>query len=436
MIIVVAATTGVLILALAMAYDEINRARRLTIYTWTIAGIGLLYGPVSAFVYLKTASGANPYWAPHIPANGMSYLAHPLAAILLLLGMLVGRFLCGIFLPQTPRRSTTVDVNESRKLLIVFCGILVVAVAAQGVYTHAYGGYVAMLGYSRMIRSGLFEVHNPYSFLYPLSGFAAMAFFGFFGLMSERKDIRTIVLTGVAFACSLYVFYSWLGRISFSIFIMSIPLGCTYLRKWSPYVVIATGVVLAGLAIAMAYAVSNMLELKTAANFTDFLAKELSFPFASFFAQLRDGRHIYLMFKSILVMPIYFLPSSLIGGFITSESALNTQVLMGARKGTFGVTGEAPVDLLTFSVMQASFYGIAVTGALAGMFVHFIQYNIDLIHHRYVRAFMEAYVALKVGLFAVAYADPAQFIPGNFALIGMLAILRVIDVKKKIGTTD
>lgn len=83
MIIVTAATTAVLILALWLILHELGRAGRLTVYAWAIMGIGVLYGPVSAFVYLQSVSGVNAYWAPYIPNDGISYLAHPLAAMLL-----------------------------------------------------------------------------------------------------------------------------------------------------------------------------------------------------------------------------------------------------------------------------------------------------------------------------------------------------------------
>lgn len=431
MLIVIAATTGVLILALALVFEELGRAGRLTVYAWGILGIGLLYGPVSAFVYVQSVSGANYYWSPYIPNAGTSYITHPFAAMLLLVGAAVGRFFGETFVRQPRHRTSKCDPNRRRKLIILFCILLATAGIAQGVYAHAYGGYVSMLGYSRMIRSGIFEVHNPFSFLYPLAGFAVMAFLGFFGLMCERAEARVIMLASVALVCSVYVFYSWLGRMGFVVFAMSVPLGYAYMRVRSPYVIMAIGTMLVASGIVLAHAISTALMLNAATSLSHFMARELSFPFASFFAQLNADKYLYTFFKGIFAAPLYLLPSSLINDLVTSPSTLNTEVVIGQRKGMFGVTGEIPVDLLTLAVMQVKFYGVPVVGLIYGMSLKGVQYAVDAIQHPHVRAILEAYISLKVGLLTVAYADPANVVRGNFALIVVLVILYVIDKPSK-----
>lgn len=166
--------------------------------------------------------------------------------------------------------------------------------------------------------------------------------------------------------------------------------------------------------IVSAYYVSVWLNVKAADSLPDFVARELGFPFGSFFAQLGTGDHLFRAFKDFVVAPLFLLPSSWWSTWVEDVSQVNTALIMGAPKGEQGVTGGIPVDLLTLGLMQAHVLGIAVVGAMFGVLLRFVQGLLDRIPNPGVRAVFGAYAALKLAVLGIFYAQPALFVSGNF----------------------
>jgi hypothetical protein len=312
--------------------------------------------------------------------------------------------------------------------------LLVLAVLAQGLYTKAYGGFLGQLDYSTLIRSSLFDrvPQNSWSFLKPLGGLAMIATYGFFGLwLSGRRGAGTIVGLVLAFVFSLYILYSWLGRMGFLVFLATFMLGVQLSRRSNPLKVIAWGGAAFIGILACAYGVSKWLNLKAADSLAEFLARELSYPFGSFLAQLEHGGHLSRGFIDFFLAPIYLLPSSWWTDSFETVGQVNTKVITGATKGVGGVTGAIPTDLLTLGLMQAHLLGVIVVGIMFGLLLRVLQAVIDRIPFHGVRGIFEAHVALNIAVLGVFYAQPNLMVSTNFALlVGSLIILVQLRVHR------
>jgi len=214
-----------------------------------------------------------------------------------------------------------------------------------------------------------------------------------------------------------------MGRIGFLTYLATFVLGAILYRRPRPFSLLFLGL---GVLIAIlvgVYCISIWLNLKPADNLLVFLVQELSFPFGSFFAQLDFGENLFRCFKDFIVSPVYLLPSSLWTQWVEGVSQVNTALIMGAPKGKQGVTGGIPVDLLTLGLMQMSVYGIPIVGAVFGALLRLIQYLLDNINNPGLRAVFEAYIAIKIAVLGVFYAQPELFVSGNFALAVSLIII-------------
>jgi hypothetical protein len=156
------------------------------------------------------------------------------------------------------------------------------------------------------------------------------------------------------------------------------------------------------------------------------LARELSFPFVSFFTQLDLGENLLRAFKDFVVAPVYFLPSSRwLSWGVEDVSQVNTAVILGMPKGVRGETTGIPVDLMTLGLMQASLAGIAVVGVIFGTLLRFLQGLLGKIDNFGVRAMFEAFVILKIAILGMFYPQPAHFVSENFAVLVVALIISI-----------
>ena len=170
------------------------------------------------------------------------------------------------------------------------------------------------------------------------------------------------------------------------------------------FIVLGTGIMIA--ILVGVYCISIWLNLKSDDNLLVFLARELSFPFGSFFGQLDFGENLFRCFKDFIVAPVYLLPSSLWTQWVENVGQVNTALIMGAPKGVRGVTGAIPVDLLTLGLMQMFVFGILIVGAGFGALLRLIQCLLDNVANPGLRAVFEAYIAIKIAVLGVFMPSP------------------------------
>ncbi len=110
------------------------------------------------------------------------------------------------------------------------------------------------------------------SFLQPFGGLALFASFGFWGLwLSRRRGAGVIAGFVFSFLFSLYILYSWLGRITFLVYLATLVLGTLLARRPRPLRLLAGGGLVMLAIIVSAYYVSVWLNVKAADSLPDFL---------------------------------------------------------------------------------------------------------------------------------------------------------------------
>lgn len=403
---------------------------RMTMLDWALMALGGMYGLGWAIVMAGSRAGLNPLWDDWLLPHSSVYFLHTVSAVVLTFGVILGWYATDRFWGAKTAGLRTFRHPTLASWASAFWLILFIAVVLQWLYTYVYGGFFGILSYSADIRSGIFPVDNPLSFLQPFGGLALISALGFWGIwISGKRSLWSFLGLVFSFLFSIYILYSWLGRMGFLVFIAAFPLGYAIARIRSPLTLLAVCVGGFSLLLLCAYLVSVSMGIKSADSLLAFLSRELSFPFVSFFAQLRLGENLFLGFKDFIAAPLYLLPSSLWLQWLEPIGQVNTAVIMGAPKGEEGVTGAIPVDLLTAGIMQVHVVGIPVVGVLFGALIRFVQFLVDRIPFLGLRAVFQAYLALKIAVLAAFYAQPNQVVAGNFALIaGALVIVFCLRV--------
>jgi len=400
------------------------RIGRLSLLDWSVLAMGGVYGIGWSVVVVVTQSGNNPNWERWILPYSHLYFIHTGLAFVLLISMYLGWLIFGSLFHErgceTPKYRSNSPRNHNKRLLAAMWLLLIVSIVMQWVYTLAYGGFLGILEYSLLIRAGIFPIQNKFSFLRPFGGLAMFASFGFYGLWLSRYR-RPAVWFGLPLAVvfSLYILYSWMGRLSMVVYFTTFVLGAILFRKPRPLLLVFTGFTGMVVGLIAVYHISIFLQLKLADNFISFLAKEISFPFVSFFGELAYGKELFRWFKDLFVAPLYLLPSSIWSQWqwVDNIGQVNTALILGAPKGEHGVTGAIPVDLLTLGIMQVSVFGVPVIGFLFGALLRLIQELLQNIPNKGVQSLFEAYLALQIAVRGVFYAQPTLLVGGNFPLI-------------------
>ena len=398
-----------------LALADAKRRGRMALLNWTTLGMGGVYGAGWIIVLWVTEKGGNPLWYSWIVPNAEFYPVHTAAAFLLLAGIWVGWLVASKLFRRQPYERGVMLPSRDRWLATGLWLLFCVAVLSQWLYAKAYGGFLNMLDYSSAVRSGIFLVDNPLSFLRPFGGVAIFSSFGFFGLWLSGFRRLTIVLGCVlSFVFSVYILYSWLGRMGFLVYLSTFLLGFILYFKPKPLALLCSGSALLLGLLAGAYLISVWFNINPAENLVIFAARELSFPFGSFFAQLLYGDSLSRGFVDFLYSPVFLLPSSWWTHWLEDIGQINTALIMGAAKGEKGVTGSIPVDLLTLGLLQMHLAGVAAVGAMFGALLRMLQSILDRIGNPGVRSVFEAYVALQVAIIGIFYAQPSIFVSGNF----------------------
>ena len=417
---------GLLCMLVCVAFAVLHSLRlgHVTLLDWSVLGMGGIYGGCWALIAFVTKSGENPVWERALLPFEHLYPLHTLSMFILLGSIYIGWLLMGSLRFRPIKKLNFASENSDGRLILAGWVLLIIALFMQFFYSHAYGGLMGLLEYSASIRSGIFTVENPMSFLKPFGGMTFFSSFLFFGLWLGGCR-RWIVKIGfiLAFSFSFYILFSWLGRIGFFVYIATLVLSIMVARRVRPIPLLVGGGLTMLFILIGAYQLSVWLNIKVADDLISFLARELSFPFVSFFAQIDSGEHLLRGFWDILVAPVYLLPSSWWTKWVENVSQVNTELVIGAPKGVAGVTGAIPVDLITLGLMQAALAGIAGVGFIFGAGLRLLQKLLDRVRNFSVRAVFEAHLAIKIAVLAIFYAQPALVVSDNFALLVSIIII-------------
>lgn len=406
---------NLLITATIMA-AHVRTSGRITLLAWGLLALGGVYGIAWPIVLVATHLGHNPSWH-HLIAQTDDYLfLYGLSVQILLIGIISGWFFLSWRFPTPADARSRMPIAHETYWGAVFWIFFIASVIFQAIYASAYGGLFALLEYSVYIRSGAFDAlpPNSFSFLKPFGAFSIIATVGFFGLRLDRRRNTSIHLGfWLSFIFSTYILVSWLGRLGLLTFLATFPVAWASHKVRSPLIQLLVFSAIFALIIIAVYIVSVAANLKTASSLLAFFARELSFPYASFCAQLANGKYLFLGFKEFFLTPAFLLPSSIWSSWIQPIGQINTLVIIGAQKGASGNTTNVPVDLLTLGLMQFHIAGVYVVGAFYGLTLYCISYLLRKLRTHGVRVAIEAHIGLVIAAIGMFYAQPSLFIINN-----------------------
>ncbi|WP_102264476.1 hypothetical protein [Mesobacillus jeotgali] len=427
-------------------YFRLIKNKRLELLDWFLISMATFNGLGFGFVMFFTHGGRNSYIHNHLIMNFDSVLtiSYILLSITLLLSVLFGWYIAIGMKNTTKKRTKTHLYSNSdyyKKLLIVAWIMLFVSVISYGLFTRAYGGFIDYLAFSSARRSGVFVVANPFSFLQRFGSFSFFSSFVFFAYLIDKnnktqKKLSIFVGFILSLCFSLYVLYSWEGRVGFVFYIATFFLGyilysykstLAFVRKLSIFSIFSVFLLI----FIDAFLGRSGGSLGIVALFT----KELSFPFSSFYSIFHSSQ--YRWFFDVLTAPLLILPMRIWAGMlnIDTASSFNTFLLLGARKGEAGVYGETPVDLLSFVYLQGNVLGVIIIGLMGGIGLYIIHRLVNKVPINSFRSIISANVILYVAIMTVLYGDPHHILVRNFDLIvgfTILAFLLKFRNKKRI----
>jgi len=414
------------------------RARRhVDLVDWFTLAVGLFSGCGYAFVMVGAKAGQlDDLGQRWLYTNQAATWPYVLAAVLLLGAVWGGAFAIANALPASPSGaeplSSSVAGFVAGRVFILAWGFLVLGTVSYWQYARAYGGFGGLLDVSGAIRSGDFSspgMSNKWSFLQRFGGFTFLSSYLFWGLLLEPGQPRlrrlwTAIGILAALSFSLYVLYSWRGRVPFAIYLATFPMGWLIWRHGlTPSNIPRVACVLVA-SLSVILVTDKILERGSAdSSPAAFFARELSFPFVSFQAEYSHGETRW--FRDVAAAPAYLLPQRVWGGMLDLNTASdeNTKLLMGASKGKAGVTGTIPVDIITCSFMQGGFVGVLLVGALWGVILGLLDGHLRSFQIGSATQVLYAYAIIQWAVLTSLYGDPSHLVVRNFDFIIGLGVL-------------
>ena len=410
-----------------------NNKKQIPLLAWSLLACGLVYGLFGGYFLNGGYLLAEYPGIAYLKNNRQIFFFHSVFSTAIFFGMYIGWNFKNTVFDMIVFKSRKIFNVSNKTIFSLAWFFLIFGFFLRWLYSKEYGGFIKYLAYSRAIRSGIFEINNPFSFLQPFGSLVLISSYFFWSLFhSGYKKNKSFFGLLLSFLFSLYILFSLQGRMGFLIYLSTFVLSLVYIKKIKT-IYLVLGIIPAGfLLILFAYILSNLLGIKGADSFVYYIVKELSFPFVSFFAQLEHNQYLFGCFLDIITAPIHLLPSSITSGWFLSANQLNTLVISGAIKGEMGVTGTIPVDLITFGLMQLHFIGIFFIGILFGIVIKLLQNIAMSISNKNVSLVYLSNFSINIAFMSVFYAGSSNFIGKLFPFILIWLVFYALSIIKRL----
>lgn len=425
---------------------------KIDLVDWFTSAFGLFNGFSFSFIIWMTYKGQNDWlWTQWIVGHKEFYGVYLTASLLFLLSTWIGSSLINIIKSgKNFNVANVLNQNETsvqKKEAVISWLMLFISIFSYFVYIKGYGGVGNLIKYAPFIRSGHFElipVVNRWTFLERIGSFSFFSSFVFFGLILSKKTTKKMQMLNwsgliTSFSLSIFILYARLGRLSLVSYLIVFPVGYLLFRYRMSLRTITRLVIIFIISVFFIIPQVSALFKKDSnvTNISSFYASQMSFPYVSFFAQMDNGQYRYM--KDIVLSPVYILPDRIFKDLLHLDSAsdINTARIKGAVKGEDSVSGEMPVDILTFAFMQGGILGLFLVGILWGGFLLFVNLFISLVSTG-VRELLYAFSIINVAVLTIPYGDPRHFLLENiYFVVGITAffIFGIIQLKAKFYET-
>ncbi|MEE2729378.1 MAG: hypothetical protein VYA55_01095 [Pseudomonadota bacterium] len=412
-----------------------QRAQRLALADWFVIGL-TGYGGLVALLFVIASVSVERSVALDLIADSPIAWAYPIFCGLAIVGVWLAIWLFTgsereIANLNTPgRHKLKVNPKLIARVTLLGWAALILGAASYWLYARSYGGFSNLLQYSAGIRAGLVDVDdNAYTFLKRFGGFCFLASLLFGGALLSRGKSTVMWLQScvgfiVSFLASLFILYSWEGRLGLVTFALVVPFGYLVHRHGVGIKLLRNAAILSLIPL-FALPASSALWGKSAEsdNISSFFIRELSFPLNSF-SQAYENNSIRYM-KDVLAAPLFLLPTRVWKGMLGLDTAsdVNTENVMGKRKGQRGSTTAVPIDFITFCYMQASFLGMLLVGFIFGALLCILDRFLMKRFEGAVYAMLYSYSVLFVSGMSALYADPKHILNRNFHFVVGLFLL-------------
>lgn len=324
--------------------------------------------------------------------------------------------------------------NSNKKAMYASAVLLfLIGLASDFLYLRAYGSYSNYLLYSGMLRSGVMVVNNPFSFLVAFRGCSAIASLVFLNRLIEQrsKTIPNLLLLLLSVFHTFLILYSNKGRLGLIMYILLIPI-LIYIRKRNVKYIdskIVFGSLIIGVVFAFLIVGTGILLGRSSETDVFYmLVKETSFVFANFKAVLNKSPD-YRYFSDIVAYPLYLLPSSIWRNIMPhTASDICTLVVSGAFKGSDGVYGESPCDLITFGFLQFNIFGVFICAVFFGTFFSYIVCKIKCSKLQSEKAWILVYLSAYLIIQTVFYADSYHIVQRLFPFVVFIILYKLVSL--------
>lgn len=379
------------------------------------------------------------YITKKVPKNTSDYevidiLTYFVCNLLLVIGVNIG------YMVTLKKKNNTqkmyikkINIRVLRRIIWLY---LIVGLGLYLLYLSAYGSYNNYINHSLAIRIGYMSVKNKFSFLQPFGEFSQISTLCFMALLfinNEKKKKSDLIGFIVSFIFAIGVLYANKGRLAMMVFFLVLGLSFINILVSNRIFrsLLVGGICIFGF-VALEF-INKILNRGTYLSFTDMILGGLSFVPNNFFYWIKNlniSNARYMI--DILLIPVFFLPSRIWSSFfgIRTVSELNTKALTGYFKGTGGVTGETPVDLLTLGYIQLGIIGVLIIGILFGKLLKYIDKKLFSIEIASFKIVIYYYIVFQVIMRTILIGDPENVVTRLFAAICFILLYRLISKLK------
>ena len=405
--------------------------KNLNFADWFVLSLGFFYGIGQCIVFwvisAKGLDDSNLLFALNWDNNAA--LSHLLAVAITIGAIYVGyEFVRVVFKKSEHEKDfkhfkmISISTNNLR---LIACLFFIVGVVAHLLYSRAHGGVMGVLENAAHIRVEIVKVENTWSFLKRLSPFTILASFIYFGIVMDRKNIKVIwsdwffLVASILF--SLFLLLSWAGRVGFVVYVLTFFLGHVIYKSSHRTESILPKITLFSLASCLIIPIIGKLTLRRELSFQiEYFGRDLIFPFVSWSNHIDAGSN-FRWFKDIALAPVYLFPEKLWGGWIGELSnAYNIRVILVSY-----YIGGIPHDFLTFSYLQAGWFGIVLYPLMWGGILCMIEKYLIKFERKGLKAVLYANFLLYLPILSVPYADPKHIVRRMFYLIVGVFVLNM-----------
>lgn len=436
--------TIVMFVALLGTVTRIRRNGFSDLADWLVFSLGAYNGIGIVFIIFEVQGEQYARVFKEIISNGSIVWMYPLYTLITIFGIWIGAALF-----SKPRNNIELSDlgNEfnnryhAKTILRLAITLQILAVVLYWLYVLPYGGFTGYFKYALAIRAALFDevdVDRSWSFLKRFGGLSFFASFLIAGLiLMYRKHrwprVHLWLIFLFSFGFSLYVLYSWGGRLGMMFFLTSFIVGFfLYKNGYSfPFLVKMTIPVLIIFSV-LPFTSKIWGHNKGGDELSTFFVNEISFPLFVFNEAYHANKPRWM--QDVILAPAYILPSRIWGGMLEMDTVtqISTERVVGVRKGVNRSTKGVPVDFISFGIMEGGVLGVFLVGLIFG----FLFKKID----RYLfwqfwpgpREVLYGYAIFSLSVELVLYSDPKSLIINNFHFIFGLILIKFFNRNRKL----